>query len=82
MADEFQISNYVLSRVFKNQVGVGFAEYVSGKRLDLAKELLLTTSYSVREIALMVGISNEKYFFKVFKTSVGMTPTEFREQEE
>ena len=82
VADEFQISNYVLSRVFKNQVGVGFAEYVSGKRLDLAKELLLTTSYSVREIALMVGISNEKYFFKVFKTSVGMTPTEFREKEE
>lgn len=82
VADEFQISNYTLSRVFKNQVGVGFAEYVSGKRLDLAKELLLTTSYSVREIALMVGISNEKYFFKVFKTSVGMTPTEFREQEE
>lgn len=81
VADEFQISNYTLSRVFKNQVGVGFAEYVSGKRLDLAKELLLTTSYSVREIALMVGISNEKYFFKVFKTSVGMTPTEFREQE-
>ena len=81
VADEFQISNYMLSRVFKNQVGIGFAEYVSGKRLDMAKELLLTTSHSVREIALMVGISNEKYFFKVFKTSVGMTPTEFREQE-
>ena len=81
VADEFQISNYTLSRTFKNQVGVGFAEYVSSKRLEKAKELLLTTSYSVREISLMVGIVNEKYFFKVFKTSVGMTPTEFREQE-
>lgn len=82
VADEFQISNYTLSRIFKNLVGVGFAEYVVGKRLERAKELLLTTPYSVREIALMVGISNEKYFFKVFKTSVGMTPTEFREQDE
>lgn len=81
VADEFHISNYTLSRIFKSQVGVGFAEYINGKRLDTAKELLLTTDHSVREIALMVGVANEKYFFKVFKTSTGMTPTEFRAQE-
>jgi len=81
VADAFHVSNYTLSRVFKNQVGVGFAEYVNGKRLETAKELLLTTDHSVKEIALMVGMTNEKYFFKVFKTSTGMTPTEFRAQE-
>lgn len=81
VADEFHISNYTLSRIFKSQVGVGFAEYINSKRLETAKELLLTTDHSVKEIALIVGMTNEKYFFKVFKTSTGMTPTEFRERE-
>ena len=80
VADSFQISNYTLSRMFKNQVGVGFTEYVNAKRLELAKELLLTTSYSVREISLMVGFSNDNYFSRLFKTTVGISATSFREK--
>ena len=81
MADYFQISNYTLSRLFKSQVGVGFAEYVNAKRLELAKELLLTTSYSVREISLMVGFSSDNYFYRLFKASVGVSTSEFREKQ-
>ena len=80
VADSFQISNYSLSRMFKNQVGVGFTEYVNAKRLELAKELLLTTSYSIREIALMVGFPNDNYFSRLFKASVGISATVFREK--
>lgn len=80
VADAFQISNYTLSRMFKNQVGVGFTEYVNAKRLEYAKELLLTTSYSVREISVMVGFANDNYFSRIFKATIGMSPTAFREQ--
>ena len=80
VADAFQITNYTLSRMFKNQVGVGFTEYVNSKRLEYAKELLLTTSYSVREISVMVGFANDNYFSRIFKATVGMSPTAFREQ--
>ena len=80
VADHFRISNYTLSRLFKNQVGVGFTEYVNSKRLELAKELLLTTSYSVREISHMVGFSSDNYFYRLFKASMEISPTEFREK--
>ena len=80
VADYFGISNYTLSRMFKNQVGVGFTEYVNSKRLELAKELLLTTSYSVREISLMVGFSSDNYFYRLFKASMGISTSEFRDQ--
>ena len=80
VADVFQISSYTLCRMFKKQVGVGYTDYVNSKRLEAAKELLLTTDYSVREIAVAVGFVNENYFSRIFKTMVGVTPTAFREE--
>lgn len=79
VADHFQISHYTLSRMFKNQVGVGFTEYINSKRIEDAKELLLTTSHSVRDIGVMVGFINDNYFSRIFKTMVGVTPMSFRE---
>lgn len=79
VADIFKISVYTLSRLFKNQVGVGFAEYLVAKRIESAKELLLTTSHSVNEIAIMTGFSSGNHFSKSFKLYVGVSPTAFRE---
>lgn len=80
VADAFGISKYTLSRMFKNQVGVGFTEYVNAKRLEYAKELLLTTEYTIREISLMAGFSNDNYFSRIFKATVGISATAFRER--
>lgn len=80
VADMFQMSNYTLSRLFKNQAGVGFSEYLAGKRLEYAKELLLTTSYSVKEIAAMAGFTSENYFSRTFKLYEGVSPSNFRSQ--
>ena len=80
VADAFQISNYTLSRMFKLRVGVGFSEYVNSKRLEYAKELLLTTEYSIHDIARMVGFSSDNYFSRIFKANVGVSPTVFREK--
>ena len=80
VADLFRISNYTLSRLFKNQVGVGFAEYLTSKRLEYAKELLLTTSCTVREISTMAGFSSENYFSRTFKLYEGVSPSSFRKR--
>ena len=80
VADLFRISNYTLSRLFKNQVGVGFAEYLAAKRLEYAKELLLTTTYSVKEISVMSGFTSENYFSRTFKLYEGVSPSVFRSQ--
>ena len=79
MADHFSISTYTLSRIFKNNVGIGFATYVNAKRVEYAKELLLTTKDSVHDIAVKSGFDNDNNFFKVFKANTGMSPTTFRE---
>ena len=79
VADIFRISNYTLSRLFKNQVGIGFSEYVVAKRLECAKELLITTSYTVNEISNMAGFNSASYFCKIFKTYEGVSPAVFRE---
>ena len=81
VADLFGISHYTLSRLFKNQIGVGFAEYLVSKRIEYAKELLLTTSYSISEVAAMSGFSGIKYFSSAFKLYVGVSPSVFRKKD-
>lgn len=80
VADFFKMSSYTLSRMFKKQVGVGFAEYINSKRIEYAKELLLTTTFSVRDVSAMAGFSSDAYFCRVFKAAVGVPPATFREQ--
>lgn len=80
VADAFGISVYTLSRLFKNQVGLGFSEYVTGKRLDSAKEMLLTTRLPVNVIAETVGIPSLSYFSRLFKLNFGVSPAKYRSQ--
>lgn len=80
VADFFKMSSYTLSRMFKKQVGVGFAEYINSMRIEYAKELLLTTNFPVRDISAMAGFSSDAYFCRIFKVTVGVTPATFREQ--
>lgn len=78
VADEFGITNYALSRMFKKHMGIGFTEYVNSKRIEVAKEILLTTSETVKEVSLMVGFLNHNYFSRLFKTTVGISASDFR----
>ena len=78
VADHFSISTYSLSRLFREQIGIGFSEYVTGRRLDHAKRLLITTSMKISEVSQTVGIADAKYFSRIFKANLGITPNEFR----
>lgn len=78
VAEEFNVSTYTLSRMFNSQVGTGFSEYVNAKRIVLAQDLLITTGISVRDISIRVGLPNYNYFLRLFKATVGKTPTEYR----
>lgn len=78
VADYFQVSVYSLSKMFNNQVGMGFAKYINSKRIEHAKELLVTTELSVKEIAGMVGVLDDNYFSRLFRKTVGISPLEFR----
>lgn len=73
------ISPYYFSKIFKEDTGENFIEYVTNIRIEKAKELLATTECSMKEICAMVGYSDPNYFSRSFKKNVGVTPTEFKE---
>lgn len=78
VSDHIGVSHAHLSRVFKEEMGQGFSDYINTFRLGKAKELLAESSMTLSEIAQSVGYSNQQYFTRVFKTLTGMTPGQYR----
>ncbi|RFB15344.1 response regulator [Bacillus sp. HNG] len=66
------------SVLFKEEVNVNFSEYITRRRIQHAKELLLSTKLTINEIADEVGYKTAKYFIKIFKEYEDMTPTAYR----
>lgn len=65
---------------FKEYTGVPPAQYQIQLRINKAKDLLITTSESFKELALDLGFESIDYFFRLFKQKTGFTPSEFREK--
>lgn len=72
------ISPNHFSSIFSQEMGVTFIEYLIGKRMDRAKELLMTTDMRSSEIAFEVGYKDPHYFSSTFKKTQGVTTREFR----
>ncbi|WP_426446227.1 helix-turn-helix domain-containing protein [Paenibacillus sp. S-38] len=71
-------SPYHFTRLFKEKTGLPPLYYVSSLRLQKAKDLLLRTGWSVRDIGLEIGQQSLGTFTTRFTERVGMTPSEFR----
>lgn len=67
-----------LSHIFRERTGVSLIDYITTERMKKARELLVSTDLSIRDVALAVGYSNISYFSRQFKRSQGKTPLEFR----
>ena len=79
---QINISPYYFSKLFKEEMGQSFIEYVTGIRMEKAKELLSKTDKSMKEICNEIGYADPNYFSRTFKKNVGFTPTEFKEKRE
>jgi AraC-like DNA-binding protein len=66
--------------MFKKATGLNFTEYLSRIRIERAKNLLLNPNLRVSEIAFEVGFQSLTHFNRVFKNTVGQSPTRYREQ--
>lgn len=78
VAREVNISANYLSAVFSQEMECTFIEYVTGKRMAKARELLRTTDKRSGEVALEVGYKDPHYFSFLFKKTHGCTPREYR----
>ncbi|HAZ04287.1 MAG: hypothetical protein A2W90_23090 [Bacteroidetes bacterium GWF2_42_66] len=65
---------------FKEYTGVSPAQYQIQLRINKAKDLLITTNQSFKELAHELGFESTDYFFRLFRQKTGFTPSEFREK--
>lgn len=74
------ISPYYFSKLFKEEAGINFTEYLTEIRIDTAKRLLSDRELSIKQVCVDAGYANPNYFSRIFKKWVGITPTEFRDR--
>ncbi|GIO16123.1 DNA-binding response regulator [Cohnella xylanilytica] len=80
VADHVRVSPSHLSKVFSQETGQTFIEFLTQTRIRKAMELLLTTNGKSYEIAHQVGYGDAHYFSNLFKKVTGMTTKDFRKQ--
>jgi AraC-like DNA-binding protein len=78
MAKSLNVSYSWFRRTFKQRVGVSPHHFRLHVKLTEARELLRTTTLSVKEVCDRSGFESEPYFCRLFKEQVGCTPSEFR----
>jgi two-component system response regulator YesN len=80
VSKEVDISPYYFSKLFKEETGENFIEYLTALRLNRAKQLIAGSDMSMKEICTEVGYADPNYFSRIFKKNVGVTPTEYKDR--
>lgn len=75
----FHVTKEYLSKSFKTEVKVGFAEYVTALRMKRAYELIAEYGAPLKEVGAMVGYYDLAHFYKTFRKFYGKTPGELRD---
>lgn len=65
-------------KFFKETMGVSFIQYLNDYRLEIAAELLTTTTDNILDIAFHTGFNNISYFNRCFKNKYGLSPGRYR----
>jgi YesN/AraC family two-component response regulator len=78
IAQEFNISESLLSQMFKKNVGENLSLYIEKMRINKAVELLQMTNETIDSIATAVGYSYTQVFRRGFKRQTGSTPSVYR----
>lgn len=79
IADMVKVDPCHLSKAFKNIKGISPMEYLTKLRIEKSKDMLSNDSnLMLKDIAEIVGYSNQYYFSRIFKIITGLSPSEFR----
>lgn len=78
LAEQSNVNENRLFYVFQKYVGIGPGEYLLNYRLNRAKDLIVTSTISIKDIAIQVGYVDSLYFSRIFKKHFGLPPSEFR----
>ena len=79
-ANEIFISTTHLSRIFKQQTGETFLQYVTKKKMEKAAELLSDPHYKIYQVGECLGYKTPRYFSKLFYNVLGYYPSQYRRE--
>ncbi|MEF9962327.1 MAG: helix-turn-helix domain-containing protein [Erysipelotrichaceae bacterium] len=72
------VNKFYLSHTFKKNIGISPINYMIECRIEKAKDLLITTEYSVDQISAFIGFSSQSYFSQIFKKKTTKSPNQYR----
>jgi len=78
IANHFNLSPEYVSTLFKSENGNSLSDWITGFRVSKSAEFLSGTGMTVSQIAHEVGYEDVRYFMRLFKKRMGMTPTQYR----
>ena len=80
LSQKFGYCNTTLTKSFKNEYKVSIMDYLRDVRLESARNLIIKSNKSFKEISSECGFYDQNYFSKTFTIKYGCTPTEYRQQ--
>lgn len=80
LADHVRISPFHFHKIFTEYMGVTPNKFVTEKKIERAKELLIFTSHPIQNIALECGYDNIQYFSNSFKKHLQLSPSQYRKR--
>ncbi len=80
LAEKTGLNENYLSRLFKKEMGCTVTDYVIGKKIETAENMLKFSDYSLSEVAFLLGFPSQSYFTAVFKRLTGTTPKIYRDE--
>lgn len=78
VSSQVNISPYYFSKIFKEETGENFIEYLTKIRIEKAREFLMQPDVNIKEAGVKSGYSDPNYFSRIFKKQTDMTPSEFK----
>lgn len=76
----FQMSPASISKLFKRETNTGLLDHINHVRVQHAKELLLSQTYSVSQVTELVGYTNVSSFIRIYKKYEGISPGMVKQQ--
>ncbi|MEW4430998.1 AraC family transcriptional regulator [Paenibacillus pabuli] len=78
MAEELNLSRSQCTKIFKEIYGISPRQYVTEKKLNHAKQLLVSTNKTIEDIADELGYHSVSHFSRQFRRGTGLSPNQFR----
>lgn len=80
MAQLAELSSYYFARQFKRSTGLAPHQYVNQQRIEKAKQLLRQRKYSITQVAIECGFSDQSHFSRAFRKATDVTPKRYQQQ--